>query len=77
LGKISSAPTKSTLVTYGYLATGLKFNSIQDLDATEEIELILASPKEVVEMVKNGDIWVGDSVALIMKTYLLYPDLFE
>lgn len=77
LGKISSIPTKSTLITHGFLATGLKFNSTQQFDETEEIELLLRSPKETIELIKDGEIWVGDSAALIMKAMLLYPEIFR
>ena len=43
---------------------------------SSEIEVILKSPKEVIEMVKNGQLWVGDSVGVIMKAYLMFPELF-
>jgi len=77
IGKISNTPTKSTHITFGYLAIGLTFNSLQNLEITEDIEIILKSPKETIKMIKNGEIWVGDSVGLIMKAYLLYPDIFK
>ncbi len=76
LGKISSIPTKCNLTTYGFLAKDLTFNSQQNLEITENIELLLVESKRVIQMVKNGDIWVGDSVSMIMKAYLLFPELF-
>ena len=77
IGKIANVPTKSTLVTYGFLATQLEFNSRQNLEVTEDIEIIKRTPFETVEMIKNGEIIVGDTVALIMKTYLMFPDIFK
>lgn len=77
IGKISNTPTKSTHVTYGYLATELEFNSIQNLEITEDIEIIQQTPMETIEMIKNGEIWVGDSVGLIMKAYLMCPEIFK
>ncbi len=77
IGKMSNTPTKSTHVTYGFLAANLEFNSIQSFDSTEEIELLKKSPAETIEMVKNGEIWTGDSVGLIMKAYLMFPELFN
>lgn len=77
IGKISNTPTKSTHVTYGFLATELAFNSKQSLEITEEIEIVKKKPKEVIEMIKTGEIWVGDSVGLIMKAYLMFPEIFE
>lgn len=77
IGKIANIPTKTTLTTYGFLARGLEFNSQQKLDTTEEIEVIKRTPAEVLEMVKNGEMIVGDSVAFIMKVYLMYPEIFK
>ncbi len=76
LGKISSIPTKCNLSTYGFLAKDLTFNSKQNLEITENIELLLLEPKQVIQMIKDGNIWIGDSVSFIMKAYLLFPDLF-
>jgi len=77
LGKIAHIPTKSTQVVYGFLATQLEFNSTQDLDALEDIEVLEVQPMQVIEMVKSGELWVSDSVCFIMKAYLLYPELFK
>ena len=76
LGKVSNIPTKATQCTHGFLATGLKFNSIQDLDTTEDITVLTHSPLDVIEMISNGELWVADSVSFIMKAYLKYPGLF-
>lgn len=77
IGRISNTPTKSTHITYGFLVTELEFNSVQNLEITEDIEIIKRSPIETIEMIKNGEIWVGDTVALIMKTYLMFPEIFK
>jgi ADP-ribose pyrophosphatase len=77
LGKIANNPTKTTHVTYCYLAKNLDFNSKQSFDETEDIEIIKVSPQKALEMVKNGDIWVADSVVTIIKTFLKFPDIFK
>jgi hypothetical protein len=77
LGKSCNCPTKLYNVTHGFLATGLTFDSVQNLEVTEEIEVMLRSPKEVIEMVKNGELWVGYSVGVTMKAFLMFPELFE
>ncbi len=77
LGKVAHIPTKSTQIAYGFLATGLSFNSQQNFDDLEEINVVLKRPKEVIEMVINGKIWVSDSVCFILKAYHLYPNLFK
>ncbi len=76
LGHVSNTPTKTTHVTYGFLAKNLKFNSIQNLEISEEIEILKYSPKKTLEMIRDGEIIVGDSISFISKVYLLFPELF-
>lgn len=76
IGKISNNPTKTNQVTHGFLARNLEFNSVQSFDPTEEIELVLASPKKVLQMISDGEIWVGDSVSMILKVNMAHPALF-
>ena len=59
------------------LAKDLEFNSKQDLERTAGIELILVEPKELIRMVKEGEIWVADSVFAITIAMLNYGYLFE
>lgn len=32
---------------------------------------------KIIEMVKKSEIWVADSVAAILKTFLLCPEIFS
>jgi len=77
IGKVTNNPTKTTHVTYGYIARNLKYNSRQKLEETENIEILEFSPQEVIKMIKNDEILVADSVAFILKTYFLHPELFS
>lgn len=77
LGKTANNPTKTTHVTHCYLAKNLEFNSQQNLDETEEIEIIKISPKKALEMVRSGEIWVADSVANIARAFFQYPEIFK
>jgi 8-oxo-dGTP pyrophosphatase MutT (NUDIX family) len=77
LGQMAGNPTKTYQVTHGFLVKNATFNAKQNFDENEEIELMICTPKEVIEMVKNGKIWVADHVSIIMKAYLLYPELFN
>ena len=77
LGKTANSPTKTTQVTHCYVAMNLEFNSKQNLDKTEDIEIIKVSPKKALEMINNGEIWVADSVANIAKAYFKYPNIFQ
>ncbi len=77
LGKVANNPTKTTHVTYCYLVRDVEFNSVQNLEITEEIEVLTVSPQEALTMIENGDIWVADSIAIIMKTFLRFPEIFN
>lgn len=76
LGKIAINPTKLKQVTFGYLMFNAEFNSVQKPDPAEVIELITLPAPQVLQMVKNGDIWTTDSVCFIVKAAMLYPDIF-
>jgi ADP-ribose pyrophosphatase YjhB (NUDIX family) len=77
LGKTANNPTKTTHVTHCYIAMNLDFNSQQNLEITENIEILKIAPRKVLEMVKNEDIWVADSVVNIVKAFFKYPDIFK
>jgi 8-oxo-dGTP pyrophosphatase MutT (NUDIX family) len=77
LGKIANNPTKTTQISYGFMAKNLEFNSQQNTDTTEEIEIIKARPQQVIDMLMKGEIWGADSVAFILKAYYQYPKLFN
>lgn len=76
LGKIAINPTKLKQITYGYILFDAEFNSIQKPDPTEVIEIILMPAKQALQKVKDGEIWVTDSVCFILKAAILYPDIF-
>lgn len=77
LGKIVSLPTKTNFVTHAYLVKDVAFNSKQSLDVTEEIEVLTKKPQEVLAMVRSGEIWAADTVAVLMRAYLMFPALFN
>lgn len=77
LGKVTNNPTKIKQTTYFYLAKNLRFNSKTNFDTTEEIEIVKISPRKILGMIKNGKIWVADSIACVTKAFLKYPDIFK
>lgn len=77
LGKIANSPTKTTQLSYGFMARNLEFNSKQNTDLTEEIEIIKLKPRQVIDKIMKDEIWVADSVAFILKAYHKYPKLFN
>jgi ADP-ribose pyrophosphatase len=76
LGKIANNPTKTRQITYGYILFNAEFNSVQKLDSTEAIEVITMPAPHVLQYVKDGEIWVTDSMNFILKAALQYPEIF-
>ncbi|OCX54840.1 NUDIX hydrolase [Mucilaginibacter sp. PPCGB 2223] len=76
LGRIAINPTKLKQVTYGYLLFDAEFNSTQKPDPSEVIELITLPAPQVLQMVKDGEIWTTDSVCFILKASIMYPHIF-
>jgi len=76
LDKTATNPSKTSHISHCYLAKNLEFNSMQHLNATEDIEIIKVTPKQVLEMIKNGEIWTSDSIVAITQTFFKYPEIF-
>jgi len=76
LGKIVNNPTKLKQVTYGFILFDAAFNSIQKLDVTEDIQIITLPAPQVLQMARDNEIWVTDSLNFILKAALAYPDIF-
>ena len=76
LGKIAINPTKLKQVTYGFILFDAEFNSVQQLEDTEDIQIVLKPAPEVLRLALNGDIWVTDSVSFILRAAMSYPDVF-
>lgn len=76
MGKIANNPTKLKQITYGFVLFNAEFNSEQKLDSTEDIQVLTLPAPQVLQMAIDGDIWVTDSLNLIFKTALAYPEIF-
>lgn len=74
--KFAINPTKLKQVTYGYILFNAEFNAVQKLDVTENIEVLTLPAPEVLRMVDEGEIWVTDSMNLILMASRLYPKIF-
>jgi ADP-ribose pyrophosphatase len=77
LGKIANNPTKTRQITYGFITFDAEFNTSQKLDATENIEVLTLPAPQVLQMAKDGGIWVTDSLNFVLKAALRYPEIFE
>ncbi len=76
IGEVSNVPTKIMHIVHCYLVRNAEFNPKQNLEVTEDIEIVAVSPQETLKMIKEGKIWVADTVACVMKASLLYPEIF-
>ncbi|MCC8410171.1 NUDIX hydrolase [Mucilaginibacter sp. UR6-1] len=76
MGKIANNPTKLRQITYGFVLFDAEFNSAQKLDITEDINVITLPAPQVLQKAIDGEIWVTDSLNLIFKTALAYPEIF-
>lgn len=77
LGKIAINPTKLKQITYGFILFDAEFNSVQQLEDTEDIQIVLKPAPEVLQLALNGGIWVTDSVSFILRAAMAYPEVFK
>jgi 8-oxo-dGTP pyrophosphatase MutT (NUDIX family) len=77
IGKAINNSTKTDHVSYCYLAKDLEFNSKQNLEVTEEIEIVQVTPKKAIDMVKSGEIWGADTAMFILKASIMFPEIFN
>jgi ADP-ribose pyrophosphatase len=76
LGKLANNPTKARQITYGFIVFDAEITTAQKLDTTELIEVVTIPAPQVLQMVKDGEIWTVDSSAFILKAALMYPQIF-
>ncbi len=63
LGMVYDDPSKDTSKTYLYLAENVEKTGEQQLDITEDIEIILADIREIYPKIINGEIRVCNSIS--------------
>ena len=66
LGKISANPSTNTNLLHMFLATGGKKIALQQLDANEEIEIVLLSIDELKQLLRENKIVQSMHVSCIM-----------
>ena len=66
LGKISANPSTNTNLLHMFLATGGKKIALQQLDANEEIEIVLLSIDELKQLLRENKIMQSMHVSCIM-----------
>ncbi|WP_425460644.1 NUDIX hydrolase [Leptospira idonii] len=74
LSKFSGNPAMFTNWSYSYIATGVEKTDEVEFDEGEDIEILLAEPKEVKEYLKNGTIHHPHMAAALGLYFLKYGD---
>jgi ADP-ribose pyrophosphatase len=72
--KMAIMTTKSSEYVHFFVAKDVLFNSNQNLDDNEEIEVITATPQEVDHMIANNEIIEGVTIA---SWFLVKESLFQ
>jgi ADP-ribose pyrophosphatase len=76
IGKVSPNPANQTNLIHSFLALDVEKVSSQELDGTEEIEVLLLPLEEVISMAKRGDLLQSMQVSAIF-FLLAYLDRIE
>lgn len=61
--RFSGFSTKASEIVFFYLAKDCEFNSKQNFDPTEEIEVLTITPQEMDRLVESNEIWCAQTVA--------------
>jgi len=72
---IAGFTTKGTEKIYCFLAQGIEFNSKQNLDDNEEIEVLTLTFDEVESMIKSGEIPTAITIAAWEIAKKKFPDI--
>ncbi|MBP7842554.1 NUDIX hydrolase [Candidatus Woesebacteria bacterium] len=75
--KLSGFSTKATELVFVYLAVDCEFNSEQNFDPTEDIEIVQLSFEEMDELVESNKIWCAQTVACWELAKKKFPEIFE
>lgn len=73
-GRLTGFSTKASEIVSLFLATNCEFNSIQNFDDNEDIEVLKLDFNELDEMIVNGAIWSSQTIAaweLVKKKFTL------
>ncbi len=76
IGSVFVAPSKDSTITHGFLLKNAQVQKKQQLDDTEDIELVFIPLQELDEKIKSGKIRASDTIALITLARLNNPELF-
>ncbi|MBU0976396.1 MAG: NUDIX hydrolase [Patescibacteria group bacterium] len=76
LGEVYQAPTKSSVRMKGYLAEDVVISKAQNLEETEDIEILKIPVFKIFEYIQKGRIQNSDTIAMLFMAKLKFPALF-
>jgi ADP-ribose pyrophosphatase len=77
LGKVSPITPKATLRIYGYFCTIDSLLAKQDLDDTENIEVVKVPFADIDRLLLSGEINAADTISFISLARITFPDVFS
>ena len=77
IAKVHAFSTKATEAVHLFIAENCEFNSKQNLDANEDIEILSLSFNEVEEKILNGQIWDAEAIAAWELAKRKFPELIS
>lgn len=76
IAKVHAFSTKATEAVHLFLAVDCEFNSTQNLDANEDIEILQLSFDEVEAKILSGEIWDAEAIAAWELAKKKFPQYF-
>ncbi|HEX7042601.1 MAG TPA: NUDIX hydrolase [Patescibacteria group bacterium] len=76
-GVVAGFVSKGSEKVYLYLASDVEFNSKQNLDITEDIEIVTLTFNEMEDYIFNGKIWASQTVAAWEIAKKHFPEIFK
>lgn len=70
-------PSKSTVRVYGFLVTGVEISQEQNLEETENIEIVRIPIAELDSLIETGEVHASDTVALLLFARDKFLDIFS
>lgn len=76
LGEFFFEPSKDTLKVFAYLVRDVEVQLSQQLEETEDIEVLLIPAKEIDQKIVSGEIAASDTLAVIKLAQIAAPEIF-
>lgn len=76
LAELWTEPSKSSVRVTGFLATNLSIDQKQNLEETEDIEILKVPVSEIDTFISKGEIHASDTLALLLLAKMKFPKIF-